>query len=191
MGGESKKTAGVSLYPTNVSQHSHTLHPAGVQCRHAWHPPCLGPRAWQQDPLTHYPLHLLPTGPGDRTETAGQSGAHSASKAAGRGQSSPDLLLLPHHLLSFSLTLAGPPACPWLHQAMPLALGHPGTTAPTAPSCMPTDLPSPGHGAWPGALATAPAPPAPPPTPCTATQAPSSWHEASLTGLSPAPRQVL
>lgn len=95
----------------------------------AWHPPFPGPSAWQQDPLTHYPLQLLPVGPGDMTG-AGQSGAHSATKAAGRGQSSPDLLLLPHHLLSFSLTLPGPPACPWLHQVMPLALGTQVTQAP-------------------------------------------------------------
>lgn len=89
----------------------------------AQHSPCLGPSAWQQDPLTHYSLQLLPMGPEDTTEIDGQSGARSATEAAGRGQSSPDLLLLPHHLLSFSLTLAGPPACPWLHQVMPLALG--------------------------------------------------------------------
>lgn len=67
------------------------------------------------------------------TETAGQSGARSATKAAGRGQSSPDLLLLLHHLLSFSLTLTGPLACPWLHQVMPLALGIKVTQAPWLP----------------------------------------------------------
>lgn len=106
--GNQSKIAGVPLYPTNVRQYSHTLHSAGVQCRQCLAPTCPEPSAWRQDPLTNYPLQLLPMGPGDMTETAGQSGACSATKAAGRGQSLPDLLLLPHHLLSFSLTLAGP-----------------------------------------------------------------------------------
>lgn len=161
----------------------------------AQHPPCLGPSAWQQDPLTHYSLQLLPMGPEDTTEIDGQSGARSATEAAGRGQSSPDLLLLPHHLLSFSLTLAGPPACPWLHQVMPLALGIQVTQAPWLPLHHPACQLTPQPWAWSTAGRTEGHRPQPrhhhPPPARMATQAPPSWHKASLTGLSPAPRQVL
>lgn len=127
------------------------------------------------------------------TDTAGQSEARSATEAAGRGQSSPDLLLLPHHLLSFSLTPAGPPASPMAPSSHSSEdIRHPGIMAPTAPSCMATDLPSPGHGAWPGAMkvtghSLGTPPPRPPPHPCTATKHHLAGTRASLTGLSPAP----
>lgn len=65
-----------------------------------------------------------PWGLGTRRGQPGQSGARSTAEPAGRGQRSPDLLLLPHHLLSFSLTTARsprPPTAPPSH-----ASGSPG-----------------------------------------------------------------
>lgn len=122
-----------------------------------WHPPCLAPGAWQQDPVLTAPSGCCPWGPGTRRGQPGHSGARSAAEAAGRGQRSPDLLLLPHHLLSFSLATARsprPPTAPPSHATGARGTGCPRPTAPTAPARRGTGHPSPDteYGWAPGAL---------------------------------------
>lgn len=130
-------THGTATEPKPPGHHhahrgGHAAQPMGIQRPT---PTLPGMRRLRQDPHTHRPPPAAAHG--DTAGTAGARRARSAAEAAGRGQRSPDLLLLPHHLLSFSLATARsprPPMAPPSHATSPGDTRHPGPAAPTAPA---------------------------------------------------------